>query len=43
MEERETFEPNSEIETEFTKPLENILWISQNIPKNKMFLSGLEK
>ena len=35
--------PNPEIETEFTKPIASIIWVGQNIPKNKQFLSGLDK
>ena len=41
VKENKTYTPNPDTVTEFSEPLEKIFWISENIPKNKRFLQGL--
>lgn len=41
--ENQNYVPNNNVETEFTEPIANIIWVSQNVPKNKQFISGLDK
>lgn len=37
------YEPK-QIETEFSAPIEKVMWMSKNIPKtNEQFLKGLDK
>ena len=36
------YQPKKDIQTEFTKPVEEKLYLSKNVPKLKPFLSGLE-